>query len=110
MLDLLGDSGLVDMGKVDDAYGAILREEVGCIVCRLEGHGYVYPALHHPTTMRDGTKAPEMLRIPLCDHHHQNGGHGEAIHAGYQTFMQNHGGEPYLLAETLYYVMRIIKN
>ena len=76
--------------------------ELGCIVCILNGHGYSVPHIHH---IRHGAgvgqKSHWSLAIPLCPNHHQNGGHGVALHAGQKTFETNYGTETELLEKTL---------
>jgi hypothetical protein len=42
-----------------------------------------------------------MNAIPLCPNHHQNGGHGIALHEGQETFENKFGTEEELLADTL---------
>ena len=72
--------------------------DLGCIV-----HGCGAPAmLHHPRfCVGTSQRASDWLVIPLCDGHHQNGGHGVAIHAGQSTFEQNFGTEAELLAKVI---------
>jgi len=71
---------------------------LGCIV-----DGCCAPAtIHHPRFAAGmAQRSPHMLCIPLCKYHHQDGGYGQAIHAGQQAFEQNHGTEADLLAKTI---------
>jgi len=76
--------------------------EFGCIVCRNVGFGYSAPHIHH---IRHGVglamRSHWSLAIPLCPLHHQNGGHGVALHAGQKTFEEKYGTESELLNQTL---------
>jgi len=80
-------------------YGKLAQ--IGCIVCRNLGFGYSEPHIHH---IRHGAgigqKSHWSLAIPLCPMHHQNGGHGVALHAGQKTFEENFGTETQLLQQT----------
>jgi hypothetical protein len=64
--------------------------ELGCIICRMPAE------IHHLRTGAGlGMKSKDV--IPLCPHHHRNGGHGVAIHAGRLAFEANFGTELELL-------------
>ena len=69
--------------------------------CAVEGCGQ--PAhLHHPRFASGaGQRSSDWLVIPLCPSHHQNGGHGVALHAGQKTFEGLYGSEEKLLAQTI---------
>lgn len=73
---------------------------LGCIVCRNEGYGYTPPAIHH---LRSGAgmsqRGSHFEAIPLCPTHHNNGGHGVALHAGQKTWEAKFGTERELLAQ-----------
>jgi hypothetical protein len=75
---------------------------LGCIVCLNLGHEGTPAQLHH---IRSGQgmsqRAGEYEVIPLCPYHHQQGGLGNAIHAGQATWEANHGSERELLTQTL---------
>lgn len=75
---------------------------MGCVVCRNLGEGWQPAAIHH---IRDGQglgrRAPEGLVIPLCAGHHQDGGHGVAIHAGKRVWEALYGSELDLLSQTV---------
>lgn len=75
---------------------------LGCIVCRNLDIGPTPAAIHH---IRAGhglsQRASDYLAIPLCGDHHQNGGHGVAIHAGQAQFEAMYGSELDLLAQTI---------
>lgn len=70
---------------------------LGCIV-----PGCWRPACFHHTGIQKtlGRKNHYRLGLGLCPTHHQNGGHGVAIHAGKQTFEKNFGTEISLLRKT----------
>ena len=75
---------------------------LGCIVCRIQGRGYVPAAVHH---LLFGIKRKGHLwTIPLCDPgHHQNAPResGEVSrHPNRAEFERRYGTELELLAET----------
>lgn len=75
---------------------------LGCIVCLNQGHPDTPACLHHIRNGRGmSQRAPEFEVIPLCPFHHQQGGLGNAIHAGQATWEANHGKERDLLAQVL---------
>ena len=79
------------MGRVAD---------LGCIVCRNEGAGFVRACVHHlKTGMGMGQRASNFQTIPLCRVHHQDGPFGVAFHAGSREWQKNHGTETELLAQ-----------
>ena len=72
--------------------------ELGCAVrgCGRQAH------LHHPRFASGmAQRASDWLVIPLCPEHHQDGGHGVALHAGQTTFERLYGTEEELLAQTI---------
>lgn len=73
---------------------------LGCIVCRNEYGQHTPAAIHH---IRAGQgmsqRAGHFEVIPLCSLHHQNGGHGVAIHAGQRTWESLYGTERELLIQ-----------
>ena len=75
--------------------------QLGCIVCLRLGYGYSEPHIHH---IRHGAgigqKSVYTNAIPLCPAHHQNGGHGVALHAGQKEFEAKYGSEIELLDYT----------
>jgi hypothetical protein len=75
---------------------------LGCIVCWNNGH-YDTPAQLHHIRAGQGMsqRAGPYEVIPLCPFHHQQGGLGNAIHAGQETWEATHGTERVLLAQTL---------
>jgi hypothetical protein len=80
---------------------------LGCVVCRNQGLGETPACLHHIREGQGGAmRASHYEVIPLCPHHHQHGGHGEAIHAGQETWEARFGTESELLAQTLQEVGR----
>ncbi|MEE9510347.1 MAG: Ref family recombination enhancement nuclease [Candidatus Bathyarchaeia archaeon] len=52
--------------------------ELGCIICKSPAE------LHHLTGAGMGLRSKDI--IPLCPFHHRTGGHGNAIHAGTETW------------------------
>ena len=73
---------------------------IGCIACRKIGYEDTPAEIHH---IRDGKgkgqRANHREAIPLCPHHHRNGGFGEAFHGGKNTWQERFGTERELLAE-----------
>lgn len=70
---------------------------LGCIICGAPA------TVHHltgPKYRGMGQKADDRNTIPLCPPHHQNGGHGVAIHAGLKAFEAKFGTQDELLAKT----------
>jgi PHP family Zn ribbon phosphoesterase len=73
---------------------------LGCVVCHNLGMGKTPATLHHPRRGAGmGKRASHFDVIPLCPMHHQNGGHGVAIHAGQKTWEKNFGTETELLEQ-----------
>ena len=71
---------------------------IGCIVCRNNGYTDTPSEIHHIRAgqgMAQRAKHTEVL--PLCPFHHRIGGHGNAIHAGIETWQKTHGTELKLL-------------
>jgi len=79
------------------AYKSMVAD-LGCIVDLCGA-----PAmLHHPRFAAGlSQRSSDWLVIPLCQEHHQTGGHGVAIHAGQTTFERLYGTEEDLLAKTI---------
>lgn len=76
--------------------------EVGCIVCRGIGYGYVPAQVHHlKEECGAGQRQSPFLTIPLCPAHHTDGGPGVAYHAGFRAFERLYGTELDLLAATI---------
>lgn len=79
------------------AYKSLVAD-LGCAVagCGRQSH------LHHPRFAAGmSQRSSDWLVIPLCPDHHQDGGHGVAIHAGQTTFEGLYGTEEELLAQTI---------
>ena len=74
--------------------------ELGCIVCERLGF-FGTPAEIHHVRFSQGTaqRANHYDVIPLCPHHHRNGGYGEAFHAGPKIWQEKFGFEKELLAD-----------
>ena len=68
--------------------------ELGCCICGSEANA------HHVSSGGMGMKSSHYDVIPLCHIHHQNGGHGVAIHAGKTSWESRHGAELAHLALT----------
>lgn len=76
---------------------------LGCCVCLREGFGPTPAEIHHPRTGQGvSMRASHFDAIPLCPHHHRNGGHGNAIHAGQETWEAKFGTEEELLSWVRY--------
>ncbi|EDW6362012.1 DUF968 domain-containing protein [Salmonella enterica subsp. enterica] len=74
--------------------------DYGCIVCRNEMNVYTAPTIHHMRAGQGtGQRAPWSRTLPLCHVHHQDGGHGVALHAGQKTWEQKYGTEEELLGQ-----------
>jgi hypothetical protein len=75
--------------------------QLGCIVCRNQGYGYVPPAVHH--IVSGSRRLGHMFTLPLCDPgHHQNApkGSGEVSrHPNKAQFEAKYGTEMELLAQ-----------
>lgn len=96
----LSSSRKASMSKADRVYLQKVAA-LGCIVCRLFGHGITpaeLTAIHH---IRDGQggaqRASHQETLPLCGPHHQTGGYGIAIHAGQEEWERRYGTERELL-------------
>jgi hypothetical protein len=75
---------------------------IGCIVCKSIGYNDTPAEIHHIRTgVGKGQRASHFRVLPLCPHHHRNGGHGEAFHAGPKTWQENFGTELDLLDRVL---------
>ena len=71
-----------------------LVAQLGCIVCKS-------PAIiHHINNKTMGKKNSNFKIIPLCPMHHNQGGHGIAVHAGLKTWEQNFMPEQILWEQT----------
>lgn len=74
--------------------------ELGCIVCANLGNQGTPAELHHIRAgMGRGMRASNFDVLPLCPHHHRDGGHGEAFHAGRETWEEKFGTEHELLSQ-----------
>ena len=66
--------------------------DIGCIACRVIGHGYSPAEIHHIRFGQGvGKRAEYDKSIPLCPHHHRLGGYGVAYHAGRIAFEKHVG-------------------
>lgn len=84
--------------------------EYGCIACRMEGFGYVRPAVHH--ILRGGVRMGHLFTLPLCDPgHHQNGQQFGMVsrHPWKERFETRYGTEMGLLS-TLQGVLKMQKD
>lgn len=67
---------------------------MGCWICQRPAE------VHHiKTGVGMGQRASNYDVIPLCPFHHRQGGFGEAIHAGIQTWQKRYGSELDMLSE-----------
>ena len=81
--------------------------ELGCVVCRRLGHGPTPATVHHIRLGQGmGQRAGNYLTLPLCKVHHQDGGHGVAIHAGRETWERVYGTELELLDQVIGELMK----
>ena len=72
--------------------------ELGCIACRVMGYVDTPAEIHHLRTgVGKGMRNNHRMVLPLCPHHHRTGPHGEAFHAGKQTWQDKFGTEEELL-------------
>jgi hypothetical protein len=65
-----------------------------CIACKQHGFEDTPAEIHHIDRDRNHFRV-----LPLCPIHHRNGGRGEAIHAGRETWVEIYGTEEELLAD-----------
>lgn len=74
---------------------------LGCILCRLLGHGPTPASLHHPREGVGGArKANDWLQVPLCPEHHTGASGFHALGPG--PFRRRYGVDEYdLLALTI---------
>jgi len=68
--------------------------EDGCIICER-------PAEIHHLTGDSGLGQKSKRFFPLCSDHHRNGGHGNAIHSGVETWEGIFGTQWELYEKTL---------
>ena len=47
----------------------IIKGEIGCVACRIDGHGYVPADAHH--LLSGGRRISHSHTIPLCPWHHR---------------------------------------
>lgn len=79
-----------------------LVASLGCVVCRNLGYGPTPAGIHHIRTGQGASqRAGHYLVLPLCADHHQDGGHGVAIHSGQETWERMYGTEIELLDQTI---------
>lgn len=75
---------------------------LGCIVCRLQGRGYVPGAVHH--MIKGGRRVGHLFTILLCDpghHKNANPSSGEVSrHPNRKEFERRYGTEEWLLEKT----------
>ena len=88
--------------NANERYYHDLVREVGCLICRDLGHGYVEPSIHHLRTgVGISQKSSHYLVLPLCPEHHQHGGVGDAFHASPRQWESMYGTELQLLAKLI---------
>lgn len=72
----------------------------GCIACRIDGHGFTPPAVHH--ILRGGRRMGHLFTLPLCDPGHHQGGEARGVisrHPWKARFEARYGTELQLLAD-----------
>ena len=74
----------------------ILKMDVGCIACRLDGRGYEPPDIHH---LLNGYRIGHSATIPLCRTHHDG--------VKRDWFKEAYGSDHALLAITNAYVEQV---
>jgi hypothetical protein len=78
---------------------------LGCVVCLNQGNPDTPAELHHIRAGQGMSQRSSWYEvIPLCPFHHRHGGHGNAIHAGLQTWEATHGTEASLLQQVFFLV------
>lgn len=90
-------------------------QAIGCIVCRLQGLGWVQPAVHHlrgHPWSGAGQRASDADSVPLCAPHHQTGdGKGPGQEIGYHwspaQFEAAYGTQGELLEKTDWLIERL---
>lgn len=73
----------------------ILKSEIGCLACRMDGRGYV-PADYHHATQRPQGVAYHDWGYPLCKWHHVAEGQGDGTpsrHRHKRRFQEAYGSE-----------------
>ena len=82
---------------------------LGCIVCRIQGRGYVPPAVHHIT--KGSRRIGHMHTLPLCQPGHHMDAPKESgeisRHPNKARFEAKYGTEEYLLELTQEAVRRM---
>ena len=70
----------------------------GCIACEKLGFFGTPAEIHHVRFDQGASQRASHFKIlPLCSHHHRNGGYGEAFHAGQRIWEKRFGTERELL-------------
>jgi hypothetical protein len=73
-------------------------QALGCIACRVIGYVDTPAEIHHMRAGQGKSQRNDNFHVlPLCPHHHRTGSHGEAFHAGKQTWQDKFGTEDELL-------------
>jgi hypothetical protein len=54
----------------------LLKTQVGCVACRLDGRGYEPPDIHH--LLSGGKRIGHQATVPLCPWHHRGYGSTES--------------------------------
>lgn len=71
---------------------------LGCAACESIGYQGTPAEIHHVRFNAGmGQRASNFDIIPLCHHHHRNGGYGEAYHAGRIAWEESFGTEKDIL-------------
>ena len=80
------------MTKTQRRRALILKQEVGCLACGLDGHDRVPADLHH--FLSGGRRISHSHSVPLCKLHHTG---AEGIHTRKHWFADEYGTDIYLL-------------
>lgn len=89
----------------------ILKHDVGCIACRMEGLDYIPPDIHH--IVDGGRRLGHSHTVPLCPWHHRGRGPempGPSLARNKRKFIERYGAEPKLLKITNKLVAGVSRN
>lgn len=86
-------------------------QRIGCICCRMAGHGYAIPEVHH--VLSGGRRIGHQATLPLCPHHHRFPNnktvHGPSLADGSKLFHAHWGTQLELLAKVNSIIERMDK-
>lgn len=84
--------------KAESEWMENITNIVGCIACRIDGHGYVPAAVHH--VLSGQYRKGHLFSYPLCPEHHQEGKYGLCRHKNGHGFAGEYGSENELIELT----------